>query len=210
MIEMAETLAMRVQTRGPRPLDEVVRMVARVARELGRAHVQKRGHGAVAPDVIEFLRRPRARVSRIELRAARSPRASLLWCAPEVAVAGHVRSPVADVWSLGLVAFYALTGTTYFSGEDPVELLRAILVAPLPKASVRAGERGIAYRLFEGFDGWFALCVARMPHERFPTAPRAAASLIARIRHGSPGALAMSPPTPPARFSRDGDLTVAV
>jgi serine/threonine protein kinase len=201
-----ESLGARVAEKGPRPIGEVARIVAGIARDLGRAHVQKRGHGAVCPAAVALYRRPRERAFRIELRAPYEVRREAdAWAAPEGIVSGHRASPRADVWALGLVAYFALTGRPYFEAGETVSLLRQILAHPLPRPSARVAAEGAAHHLFDGFDGWFSQCVARDPRRRFATAPQAAAALIARLRSGSAGArLARSRPR-----VRAGDLTVA-
>lgn len=180
-----ETLEDRVARGGPLPAAEVARMLARVARELGRAHVQKRGHGAIGPEAVLFVRRPRARCARICLRwphgdAHVHARAGVLaWRAPEAVTAARA-TPPGDVWALGLLAFHALVGRPYFREADTVALLREVLVSPLPAASERAGER--RDRLPEGFDAWFRRCVARAPGERLATARQAALAFLALAR----------------------------
>jgi len=93
------------------------------------------------------------------------------WSAPELLL-GEPATPSTDVWSLGLLAYHLLTGKTYF-GVDPAEptieraLATAILEAPLPRASERAREQGVAEHLPKGFDDWFATCVARHPGARY-------------------------------------------
>jgi eukaryotic-like serine/threonine-protein kinase len=215
---LGETLTARVSTKGPRPLQEVVKTMSSVARAVGRAHVQKRGHGGITPDAVVFYRRPLSRVARIELLAPQAVRraATHAWSAPEAIVREAALSPAVDVWSFGLLGYFALTGRTYFEAPDTVSLLREIMVLPLASASQRAAESGAAFRLFEGFDGWFARCVDRDPARRFASAPQAAASFVVRAREGAPGACMAEGPAPraapgPARASSRGGsrLTVA-
>jgi eukaryotic-like serine/threonine-protein kinase len=183
---LEETLDARVRAKGPRPLDEVAKMTMCVARAIGRAHVQKRGHGAISPDAVVLCRRRLGRIRRVELRPAAElrRRATQAWMAPESILRGSAASPAGDVWSLGLVVYFALTGERYFRGGDIVSLFREILVNPLVPASARAAEQGGVHHLFEGFDAWFARCVDRDPSRRFASAPQAAASFAVRVRDG--------------------------
>jgi hypothetical protein len=92
-----------------------------------------------------------------------------LWMAPEQ-VRNEPVSPATDVWALGLIAFHLLTGALYWrAASDPdgsaQTLFHEVLVAPFAPASARAAELGAS--LPDGFDAWFACCVARDPRARF-------------------------------------------
>ncbi|TAK28980.1 MAG: hypothetical protein EPO40_11180 [Myxococcaceae bacterium] len=106
---------------------------------------------------------------------------SPLWMAPEQAEQGAIR-PATDVWALGLIAFYALTGAYYWRiahGDFAIAmLLKEIFVDPLDPASVRAGLYGRAAMVPPGFDAWFSRCVVRDPAMRFHDANEALAALI--------------------------------
>ncbi len=106
---------------------------------------------------------------------------SPLWMAPEQAEQGAIR-PATDVWALGLIAFYALTGAYYWRiahGDFAIAmLLKEIFVDPLDPASVRAALYGRAAMIPPGFDAWFSRCVVRDPAQRFHDANEALAALI--------------------------------
>ncbi len=106
---------------------------------------------------------------------------SPMWMAPEQINAEPV-SGRTDVWALGLLAFWAVSGRVYWKaayGERVTvqalfaEQLFADLVAP----SVRAEAYGVAERIPAGFDDWFGQCVARDPSERFTDAGAAMVAL---------------------------------
>jgi serine/threonine protein kinase len=119
------------------------------------------------------------------------------WSAPEL-LRGDPPTPSTDVWSLGLLAYHLLTGKTYF-GVDPAEptidpaLAKAILEAPLPRASERALEQGVAERLPRGFDEWFSTCLARDPRARYLNAREARTALHHVLR---PNPSLRPPPMP--------------
>jgi len=96
---------------------------------------------------------------------------SPLWMAPEQTERGTI-TPAADVWALGLIAYFALTGTVFWrSARDPqttiAQVLREIVLEPIPAATIRANELGLLDRLPPGFDRFFAQSVARDPSARF-------------------------------------------
>ncbi len=106
------------------------------------------------------------------------------WMAPEQAT-GEAITPAADVWSLGLLAFAMLTGRSFWknAGRDDavVALMQEIVKEPIPIAWARAGELGVETKIPEGFNPWFAQCVARAPAERFVNAGAAYAALASAL-----------------------------
>ncbi len=104
-----------------------------------------------------------------------------LWMAPEQTTRGPKILPPTDVWAIGLIAFYLLTGSWYWRtahGEEAsiTAFLRELTLDPIDPASVRAADLGLG-SLPDGFDGWFDRCVRREPSERFENARAAFAAL---------------------------------
>jgi len=100
---------------------------------------------------------------------------SPLWMAPEQAQLGARLTPATDVWPLGLIVFYLLTGKYYWRAPnagagDLMMVLNEVMLMPLDAASSRAAEYGVATALPAGFDGWFARCVDRDATRRWPHA----------------------------------------
>lgn len=100
-----------------------------------------------------------------------------LWTAPEQGREGYRPVPNADVWALGLVTFFVLTGRLYWrhTGEraSMADLAVELLKSELEPASERAAELGVDRALPDGFDAWFARAVVREPSQRFSSAEEA-------------------------------------
>ena len=105
-----------------------------------------------------------------------------LWMSPEQTSAGANIGPWTDIWPLGLIAFYALTGRIFWLAAANVEstmgVLREVVMEPIPPASARAAQLGVAERLPPGFDAWFAQCVEREPSRRFASVAAARDALL--------------------------------
>ncbi len=121
-----------------------------------------------------------AKVVKENLTLSGSPLGTPSWMAPEQ-TRGEAATVTTDVWALGLLAFYMLTGKMFWRAcqrpDDDVAIMNEIRDAPVPIASIRALELGVGERVPPGFDPWFAQCVARSPDERFFTAAAAYAAL---------------------------------
>jgi serine/threonine-protein kinase len=91
----------------------------------------------------------------------------------------------ADLWSLGVVAFRALTGSVPFERPSITELMGAILHAPMPKLTALVPE------LPPALDSWFLRACARDPKSRFLSATDMAEALWAAV--GAPKPLSSSP-----------------
>jgi serine/threonine-protein kinase len=100
--------------------------------------------------------------------------------------AGTGVSPQTDIWALGLIAFYLLTGKSYWRAPESPEgsltqLYGEVLALPLVPPSQRLVEHGSSSALPSGFDAWFLQCVDRDVRRRFATAGGAAAALTAIV-----------------------------
>jgi eukaryotic-like serine/threonine-protein kinase len=128
-----------------------------------------------------------------------------LFMAPEQTDRRGVITPTTDVWPLGLIAFYCLTGQLYWQGVNQgiTALLREVVLEPLAPASERAAMIGVAHLLPPGFDEWFAYCVNRDPNMRYPEAGscvRAFAALAAAAPAGMDAGAAALQMGRPARM----------
>lgn len=104
-----------------------------------------------------------------------------LWTAPEQSREDYQPAPSADVWALGLLSFFALSGGLYWRNTTPrasmadlaLELLRGEIEPP----SRRAASLGLPRPLPDGFDAWFTRAVNRDSSLRFEDAAEAWAGL---------------------------------
>jgi phosphate transport system substrate-binding protein len=194
-----ETLSREVRRRGAFAWKDVLTIVEQVAHAIRAAHSLAIVHRDLKPANI-FLARSRHAtlpftVKVLDFGIAKAlvsgPEATVAvlgtpaWMAPEQAAVGAPIGPAADIWSLGLVTFWSLTGKHYFPSANvktapTAAVLREVVADDLAPASDRAGRFGAADRLPPGFDGWFFRCVDRIPERRFADA-RSAFSELSRL-----------------------------
>lgn len=221
-----ETLDERVSRGGPPPRTETVQILRQLAHALTAAHRAGIVHRDLKPENL-FLAESRregvpftlkildfgiatlqeANASGVEVAKTTQAVGSPLWMAPEQTQVGKV-TPATDVWALGLITFYLLTGATYWrtlrsGGSGLTALLVEILVDPLESAGERARELGRGDALPPGFDAWFAMAVAREPTRRFRDASAAFEPLFALLEGRSASieafaATTASPSGPPS------------
>ncbi|WP_044986208.1 serine/threonine-protein kinase [Sorangium cellulosum] len=204
--------------RRPLSFEEVGAMLRSLAAVLDAAHAREVPHHGLKPTNL-FLD-PSApgsvKVTDFGPSLARSmvptPEGYVLaapWLAPEQLQPGAPAGPAADIFSAALVAFFALTGRSYWrscQGQVDVPAWQREIMAPRPSASARAAELGVP--VSPVLDAAFARALAHDPRERF----RSASELAAMLSGFSAGAievgstLALSPsaneapaPAPPAR-----------
>jgi serine/threonine protein kinase len=91
------------------------------------------------------------------------------WAGPECEGSHAKPSPAGDVYSLGLLTYFALTGKTLFRALDstPIDvgLLRRELGVPLQAAASHA--RKVGAELDPAFDKWFARTIVPSPSGRY-------------------------------------------
>jgi eukaryotic-like serine/threonine-protein kinase len=86
-----------------------------------------------------------------------------LYMAPEQAVADRSLDSRADIYALGAMMYFALTGRPPFSGESPFAVMMAHARDPVvPPSQVHSGVP-------EDLERVILRCLAKKPDERFPT-----------------------------------------
>lgn len=165
-----------------RPLSpaEVASILRAVSKVLDNAHIREIMHHALKPTNI-FVDPAQGMAVRVMDFGANIPRSvvpthegyahSAPWMAPEQVTGASPPGPGADVFSTALVAFYALTGFSYWrSCQGPAPDMNAwqqeVMQARTP-ASARASELGL--RVSANLDSVFARALAHEPRDRFRT-----------------------------------------
>ena len=167
-----ETLAQRVSTRGPLPPDHVTRLLREVSWALAYAHAQGVVHRDVKPANI-LLEQGTQRALVADFGIARSTHTTgqtaigeLLgtpeFMSPEQA-AGEPVDGRSDLYSLGVVGFYALSGALPFTAPSAQAVLAQHITRHAP--SVASLARGAPRSIARVIDR----CLAKDPAARFPT-----------------------------------------
>ncbi len=171
-----ETLAQRVQTRGPLPAREGARVLREVAWALGYAHVQQVVHRDVKPDnILLEANTGRALVADFGIAAAtgdagigNAPTSDIGreqiagtpdFMSPEQILGADIDAR-SDLYALGATAFYALSGQLPFAGANTGDMLARKLTASAPSLA-STGTR-VPRKLVQLVD-W---CLARQPADR--------------------------------------------
>jgi serine/threonine protein kinase len=176
--------------------EEVVTLLKGLARSLDLAHLRQVVHGALKPTnvfigpnlnpvvVTDFAANlPKAAVPTAEGYALSAP-----WIAPEQAQSGQV-TPAADVFSTALVAFFALTGRSYWRSCQGPQLDLAgwqqELAGPRSPASSRAAEMGVP--LSPALDMVLFKALSAGANERYRSIGEFATTLEDALRAGGAG-----------------------
>ena len=175
-----ESLGAAVRRRGPLPAADAARIVREVAWALAYAHAQGVVHRDVKPDNI-LLENGSGRalvtdfgIAQVGAGPGLTGRGEVLGTAefmsPEQA-SGEPVDERSDIYSLGVVAYYMLTGRLPFGGDTVAAILaKHITQAPPPVASV-APE--VPRHLAAAVDR----CLAKKPTDRFANGEDLAAAL---------------------------------
>jgi serine/threonine-protein kinase len=177
-----DTLAAWVRQSGPLPAMAVTRLVQEVAWALAYAHQRGVVHRDVKPENI-LVERGTGRALVTDVGIARltgggtiTPRSGVLgtprMVSPEQA-AGEPVDGRSDLYSLGVTAFYALTGRYPFEGDTAGQLLAQHLTVPAP--AVATLRPGLPRALATAVDR----CLAKAPADRFASGEALAVAIAA-------------------------------
>jgi serine/threonine-protein kinase len=144
-----ETLAARVARSGPLRIGEAARITQEIAWALAHAHAHGVIHRDIKPDNI-LIERESGRaivtdfgIAHVDTDAAASGAGSIVgtprYMSPEQS-RGEVVDARSDLYSLGAVAYLAVTGRPPIDGDSAMAILaRKAIVAPAPLATMRDG-----------------------------------------------------------------------
>jgi serine/threonine-protein kinase len=162
---------------GPMPPERVVHLMTQAARALAEAHDRGIVHRDVKPenlfvttaggerDFVKVLDFGLARVfaeGSPNLTQTGHVAGTPLTMSPEV-IRGGAATPASDVYGLGAVMYFALTGRPPFLGEGASSTLAAHLEEPLVPPSVRS-----SYLVPQDVEAIVLRCLAKDKDERFP------------------------------------------
>jgi len=175
-----ETLAHRIATRGPMPAAEAARILREVAWALAYAHAQGVVHRDVKPENI-LLEQGTGRALVADFGIARLAQASggtgvgeVLgtpdFMSPEQA-SGEVVDGRSDLYSLGVVGYYLLSGKLPFEGPNAAAIMAKHLTVAAPATTTVAPA--VPRALAQAIDR----CLAKDPGERFPSSEAFAEAL---------------------------------
>ncbi|HEY0930892.1 MAG TPA: serine/threonine-protein kinase [Gemmatimonas sp.] len=181
-----ESLGDRIRDRGSLPAAEVVRILREVAWALAYAHARGIVHRDVKPDNI-LLERASSRaivtdfgIARADFNPALTQDGYVLgtvhYMSPEQS-SGDVLDGRSDLYALGCIGFYALSGRLPFEGTSP----QAILVAHATKEP--PALRSVAPEVPTALAAVIDRCLRKHPDERFATGEELADALAKALEH---------------------------
>ncbi len=198
---VGEDLEKAVLSRGPMSPEQVVVCMRQTASGLDKAHGYVNRDGLPEPIVhrdlkpenlflthrddgspcIKILDFGIAKVLSSSTKVSQEVKGTPLYMAYEQGAGGAI-TPRTDIWALGLIAFFMLTGRCYWKTAHLPEasltqLFGEVLSLPIVPPTERARELGIVPTWPAGFEAWFLRCVNRDAHKRFSSAGEASAAL---------------------------------
>ncbi|MFD7847117.1 protein kinase [Nocardia sp. NPDC059764] len=186
---------------GPLPPERAVAVVEQIAAALDSAHENGLVHRDVKPanilltgDLFAYLVDFGIAHTESDVQLTQTGNAigSFAYMAPERFEHNASVSPSADIYALACVLYECLTGGPPFRVVGNLANIRAHMLTPPPRPSVRTGVP-------VGLDQVVAIGMAKEPGRRYATAgqlARAARSALMRAAHGEPTRTTV-PPAPP-------------
>ena len=188
-----ENLAQRVRDRGPLPPAEAVRHLREVAWALAYAHARGVIHRDVKPENI-MIERGTNRALVTDFGIARTERSASLTSEGHVVGTAHYMSPEqvqggaldgrSDLYALGCVGYFLLSGRVPFEGDASSAVLVAHVTRPAPPLV------GVAPNVPRALAAVIDRCLAKDPAQRFASGEE----LAEELRRAIEGAVAAREP----------------
>lgn len=202
-----ETLADELRRRGRLPPSEVVAIGVQLCSALAAAHAAQLVHRDIKPQNI--LRTADGKVKLADFGIARSLEGTrhtevgtvlgtAVYLAPEQARGDEVTA-AADIYSVGVVLYELLTGTTPFDADTLTQL------AALREQGVTRSPRDLVPEVPVSLEAVVMRCLALRPEYR----PESAAGIANELVPTETGVTAVLPTTPPRGRSRRRPLLLA-
>jgi serine/threonine-protein kinase len=173
------TLAELVEHSGRVPPGRAIHILRQVAAALREAHARGMVHRDVKPENVMLCRRGEDDVVKLldfglvknleradtrditkQLKIVGTPR----YMAPERLINPSDVDARSDIYALGAVAYFLLTGKPIFEGDDSLQISNQVLHAPAP----RVRDAGVVVP--EGLDNLIAACLEKNRNQRPPSA----------------------------------------
>jgi serine/threonine-protein kinase len=189
-----EDLGAKIRREGRLPVPFVADVIVQVCKALRKAHEAGIIHRDLKPANVYLARDDDEQIVKVldfgvakmlgvgdAVEATRTGVVvgSVHYMSPEQARGMKTIDHRADLWSLGVIAFRALTGQLPFPGDQMGDVIVKICTDPLPLVSKLRPELG------PGADAFFQRAFARNPDERFPNARELARAFVAAFSTGA-------------------------
>ena len=171
------TLDELIKSHGPLPEERVLYMLRQAAGSLAEAHAQGIIHRDIKPqnlmttrrggiyDFVKVLDFGLVKVidhsKQASMTSANAMTGTPLYMPPEVINMAEAVCPASDVYSLGAVAYFALTGKHVFEGESVMEICMKHVKTPVELPSKRTGRF-----INPGLEDLVVRCLAKSTSER--------------------------------------------
>ena len=200
-----EDLGQRIARQGLIPPQQFADWFAQACKGLGRAHAKGIVHRDIKPEniflcdndgeilvkVLDFgIAKSDAGAAGFSGTRTGAFLGTAYYMSPEQTMGVKDLDHRSDLWALGVVAYYALTGTRPFDGEAIGALVMAITSLPIPAISSR--NPGLSQ-----LDAWMERALCRDRSQRFESAKQMAEAFAAAVHGPAPHAVS-SLPQPPA------------
>lgn len=189
-----EDLRTRLARTGPLPLREAALIIVQLARALSKAHAAGIVHRDIKPDNIFLLEhdgeifvkildfgvaKHAAQDTEFGMTGTGAMVGTPHYMSPEQILSARRVDHRADLWSIGIVMYRALTGSVPFQGETLGAVCVAIERAQFLPPSQRRQDISLS------LDSWFGRALSRDPDYRFQSAKEMAEAFVSAADDGA-------------------------